>query len=211
MEKQNLQMNVQGFDNQEELISITREQPFSDIKSGNHYGMPVTPCAAINMIARFKKQNDVNDPLNPLRQAYWFEISKASVFRVLSQENCEYIRLYLAIPNINKVDASLCLEGTDANGKVLKKEVMLDIAEKMGDLTQSLGSVRLNEKAIYDTLNTLPPVTEEKVNRGIGITDEGKSLASFLAFWETKEKEHLVRQDMKSFMSEFYNYVESKF
>lgn len=209
MKRPNELMTLKGFDHQGTKRDLIQEQPFSCTQDKKHYGMPVTPCAALDMIKRFQDQIGSTIPNDPFSNVYWVEFSKASIFRVLSYEGCEYIRFYLAIPDKDGKDASLTLEGVNASGTVIGKDILLQIADRM---TEQMGADRtgeLDENRIYSDLKHEIPPIEEKGNGGKGFLemDNVKSMKNFL----DNEKKSLTEANFTDFVAAFYKYTEQKF
>lgn len=113
------QMSLAGYGcNDQGHLDPTPEQliyrmPFTG--DGATYGMPVTVAAYFAMLNNFYKFLIANPALIPLFQgSYSVDFSKASLLRILSQEGCEYVRFYFAIPEAdNKL--SLVAEGLTAD------------------------------------------------------------------------------------------------
>ncbi|WP_367866644.1 hypothetical protein [Pedobacter sp. WC2423] len=208
MPRTNDLMTLKGFDRQSKKRDLILEQPFSntDIR---HYGMPITPCAALEMIGRFQDQVNTDDVNDPFRNVYWVEFSKASIFRVLSYENCEYVRFYLAIPDKDGKDASLTLEGVDSTGEVIARAALLDVAAAMQAQKKVSNTAELDEDAIYKKMNYLLPPIEEKGNGGSPFL-EAKNVKSMKDFLES-QSQYLKEMDFAEFIKSFYNYAKEKF
>lgn len=89
--------------------------PYAEAKpKGKQYGMRIT-VDAFHRLLQGALQTHAEQKRPGLR---FVEFSKASLFRVLSQPGCEYVRFYFVYPEKNKM--SLVLEGVDANLKALK-------------------------------------------------------------------------------------------
>lgn len=89
--------------------------PYADGNpKGKQYGMRITVNAFHQLLmGALRAQEGQKQP--GLR---FVEFSKASIFRVLGQPGCEYIRFYFVYPEKGKM--SLVLEGLDAAGQALK-------------------------------------------------------------------------------------------
>ncbi|NQX40927.1 hypothetical protein SAMN05421820_104332 [Pedobacter steynii] len=205
MKRPNELMTLKGFDLKGTKRDLILEQPFSNTDD-KHYGMPITPCAALDMIKRFQDQISNNDAFS---NVYWVEFSKASIFRILSQETCEYVRFYLAIPEIDGKEASLTLEGANASGEVIGKEIMLQIAARMKAQRELSPNVELDEDSIYSEFKHELPPSEEKGNGGKGFLDT-TNVKSMRGFIEEKSQE-LTQTDFPGFLKTFYKYIEDKF
>jgi len=207
MKRPNDLMTLKGFDLKGTKRDLTLEQPFSNTDD-KHYGMPITPCAALEMIRRFQNQTG-RTPDNPFTNVYWVEFSKASIFRVLSYENCEYVRFYLALPEPDGKEASLTLEGVNALGEVIGKENLLKIAGKIQAHADLNDGQELDEDSIYKEFgNELPP-SEEKGNGGKGFLDTN-NVKSMRDFFEERSLE-LSQASFPEFLAAFYKYTENKF
>lgn len=89
--------------------------PYADGNpKGKQYGMRITVNAFHQLLMGALRANE-GQKKPGLR---FVEFSKASIFRVLGQPGCEYIRFYFVYPEKNKM--SLVLEGLDAAGQALK-------------------------------------------------------------------------------------------
>lgn len=89
--------------------------PYADAKpKGKQYGMRIT-VEAFHQLLKGALKAQTNQKAPTVR---YVEFSKASIFRVLSQPGCEYIRFYFVYPEKNKM--SLVLEGLDENRQALK-------------------------------------------------------------------------------------------
>ncbi|RQO65297.1 hypothetical protein DBR43_31115 [Pedobacter sp. KBW06] len=207
MNRPNELMTMKGFDLQGRKRDLTLEQPFSNTDD-KHYGMPITPCAALEMIRRFKEQMEQN-PHDLFANVYWVEFSKASIFRMLSYENCEYIRFYLAIPEVDGKDASLSLECINASKEVIGEKALLEIAGKMESHIVSQSQEPFNEDSVYKEFNNELPPKEEKGNGGKGFleTTNVKSMRDFF----DKKSEELSQGTFVEFLTAFYKHAEEKF
>ena len=204
MASKNQTMTLQGYDSKSQLCELKREQPFSDV-SGKHYGMPQSTGAFLTMLYNFWLQNRrTND--NPFSDVFWVEFSKASLFRILSQENCEFVRFYFAMPDEGINKASLAMEGLCSNGDPIKLTEIFKVADSMiatGGLDPEMGG-----EDISAITADLPPNHEERGNGGPGIIGAPgiKSLADVLnkATLESSD-------DFKKFLKAYYNYAQETF
>ena len=90
---------------------------YSDARpTAKQYGMRIT-VDAFHQLLKGALQAQAAQTKPAVR---YVEFSKASIFRVLGQPGCEYIRFYFVHPEENKM--SLVLEGLDANAQALKFE-----------------------------------------------------------------------------------------
>jgi hypothetical protein len=129
-------MTLRGFEWDEKNQSISTkctdlpyDQPYSTIKKKkSHHGMPITGVAASKIFNKFFDKVTKKLPkTSPLKDINWVEFSKASIFRILSQEGCDYIRFYFAIPDEAENKASLVLEGVTKNGSAVKGQGLIDV------------------------------------------------------------------------------------
>ena len=123
-------MNLRGFDTSSQVCDLKREQPFSDLTTDKHYGMPISTVKFLTMLYDFWKQDDPS-PTNPFGDVYWVNFSKASLFRILAQEDVEYVRFYFAIPDPELNKASLALEGIKGDHTPVKLIQTLQVAAHM--------------------------------------------------------------------------------
>lgn len=91
--------------------------PYAEAKpKGKQFGMRIT-VHAFHQLLQNALQTNAEQKQPGLR---FVEFSKASLFRVLSQPGCEYIRFYFVYPEKDRM--SLVLEGLDADQQALKLE-----------------------------------------------------------------------------------------
>lgn len=89
--------------------------PYAEAKpKGRQFGMRIT-VGAFHQLLQGALRTNAEKKQAGLR---FVEFSKASLFRVLSQPGCEYVRFYFVYPE--KDQMSLVLEGLDADLKALK-------------------------------------------------------------------------------------------
>jgi hypothetical protein len=118
----NEKMTLRGFKWDGTALSnvcedIIRAQPFSDTSGATtpkHYGMPIDRPAAKGMIGEFYRQFG-SGAVSAFKDVKMVDFSKASIFRILSQEGCEYIRFFFCIADVSTNKASLVMEGLDSN------------------------------------------------------------------------------------------------
>lgn len=182
MSRKNETMTVQGYYSDNIIRPIKMEQPYSDTTTGLHYGMPVTGTSFLQMLDRFRQRSTSGDPA--FRNLWWVEFSKASIFRILAQEECEYVRMYFVIPDATKDEASLALHGIDSAHNTIHKDGLLELCESMQDITRPF-----NEPDLLQRLTNQLPATEEKGNggRGFPLINE-KNVKSMNDFYTEQEK-----------------------
>lgn len=134
--------NDQGY-LKDTTIPIDSHMPFtSDPKT---YGMPVTVSAFFGMLFHFYKYLDANPEVKDFFQGvYSVEFSKASLFRLLSQQGCEYVRFNFVIPDDDE-KISLMGQGLDANHRSIGYDVLLEKATE-GKLFDGPGDPRSEER-----------------------------------------------------------------
>nr|WP_295865601.1 hypothetical protein [uncultured Chitinophaga sp.] len=117
--------NNQGY-LENTTIPLDSNMPFTgDPKT---YGMPVTVSAYFGMLFHFYNYLSQNPEVKEFFQGvYSVEFSKASLFRLLSQPGCEFVRFHFVIPEENN-KLSLMGEGLDANHLNIGFPVLLDKA-----------------------------------------------------------------------------------
>lgn len=93
------------------------------------YGMPITVKAFQEMIRKYQEAA-AGDP-SVFSKIIHVTFSKSSIFRILSQEGCEGIRIWSAIPGADG-KISLVLEGVDQNNQPIKMANVLRTAETDG-------------------------------------------------------------------------------
>ena len=72
---------------------VDSEIPFTE-SADKHFGMPITVDAFHKLLFDFVKNYADEKPFD----IQYVEFSKASIFRILSQPGCEFIRFYFAFP-----------------------------------------------------------------------------------------------------------------
>ncbi|MBC9929041.1 hypothetical protein [Chitinophaga qingshengii] len=134
--------NDQGY-LQDTTIPIDSHMPFTgDPKT---YGMPVTVSAFYGMMYHFYKYLDTHPEVKAFFQkVYSVEFSKASLFRLLSQPGCEYVRFNFVIPEADD-KISLMGQGLDANHKSIGFDVLLEKAQS-GKLYDGPGDPNAEER-----------------------------------------------------------------
>ncbi|CAL1517972.1 hypothetical protein [Chitinophaga sp. MM2321] len=177
-------MMVTGYtaDNQGYLEDTTEpldyHMPFTS--ENTTFGMPVTVKAYFGMLLNFYKLLSENpDAQKVFQDVHSVEFSKASLFRLLSQQGCEYIRFYFAVPEVDQ-KLSLLAEG-------------LDIDRNQIGYAQLMAKAQANDM-VHDSTN---PLIEERGNGGgkkppltallaslqeSGYTQDNISLTNILAF-----------------------------
>jgi hypothetical protein len=135
---------------------IPSTEPYSDYGT-QHFGMPITVEAFSQMISKFAGTvSGGNAPTSILfKDILCVDFSKSSIFRILSQENCEFVRFYFCIPEDNG-RISLVLEGLNTSSKPIKLEQVKD----------ALQSLKANQPRQLDVYSD--PNYEERGNGGIG-------------------------------------------
>lgn len=101
---------------------LTYAVPFSDADGGKqHYGMRITPEAYVNLVKQFADEYGGASPFEIVSVTF----SKASLFRVLSQPDCEYVRFHFAFPE--KAKLSLILEGVGKDLVRLRNDLVMEV------------------------------------------------------------------------------------
>lgn len=207
MGRKNQTMTVQGYSGKNRK-AIKQEQCFSDDNNPKSYGMPITPCTFWDMLNNFRRSTiPETDQFEGLA---WVEFSKASIFRILSQENCDYVRFYFVIPDLDINKASLAMQGVDSDGKTIKKDTIHEVAVKMESSEFNPDNIR-DEDALLESLSELPPPMEEKGNGGDEAPlTENKNVQSINDFYaEMKEKGlNFSDMDLATFAKEFLEYAD---
>jgi hypothetical protein len=207
MSSQNETMTLRGFDIDTQLCDLKRDQPFSDMSTGKHYGMPISTCKFLEMLFRFWVGNP-HRPDNPFKDVWWVNFSKASIFRILAQEDCEYIRFYFAIPEEGINEASLALEGVDANHNPINLPQILAVAGTMtGEDDQDPESPGAGITILQLTDGTNPPNNEEKGNGGPPLEDNLRNISSLIEFTTTFE--HSFKETVPTFQEFIQAYYEN--
>ncbi|RBL91064.1 hypothetical protein [Chitinophaga flava] len=108
-------------------IPINSHMPFTGNPSTS--GMPVTVSAFYGMLYHFFNYLKNNDEVNDFFQGvYGIEFSKASLFRLLGQQGCEYVRFNFAIPDADE-KISLLAHGLDINRKPIGYDALMEKAQ----------------------------------------------------------------------------------
>ena len=208
MSQKNQTMTVQGYNGNSELQPIDQEQPFSDCDDNKHYGMPITACAFWEMLDRFR--NTATAKEETFKNLWWVQFSKASILRIIAQEQCDYIRFYFAIPDATNNKVSLMLQGIGSDLKTIKHDVLLEVAKKMED-QNNISNDQLDEMKLLKSLTKLSPATEEKGNGGHKTSFTGeknvKSIDDFYKWQKDNGKSDLT-MDLATFAKDFLEYVD---
>ncbi len=186
-------------------VTISAEQPYSG-KTGNHYGMPITQVAGILMKYAFRDQVITpSKPETPFHNLAWVEFSKASIFRILAQEGCEFVRFYFAIPNAGSNQASLSLEGIGSDKAPIKQDTITNITL---ELDKQIAANKIDENAILSKLDVHTiPLNEEKGNGGNPL--RGSESVKFMSDFILNNKE-LGTLKVSDFIKMFYKYAAEK-
>jgi len=157
-------MEVKGFgwDKSNNTIANTESpikvpQSFSDAQASNRCGMPITLEAFLQMQLKFFQAVMRGEFV--VGNAYAFDVSKASLFRLLSQEGCEMLTFYFVIPDNNE-ELSLAIAGKDINMQLLKKDIIEQAATEIA-----------SGEAVSTTNTGTEPLKEEKVGKSRGGLD----------------------------------------
>lgn len=209
MDRKNETMIVQGYSGKRKK-AIKQEQSFSDSKNSKTFGMPITSCTFWEMLRNFKDAPASES--TEFKGLSWVEFSKASIFRILSQENCDYIRFYFVVPDLDTKKASLMMQGVNNNGISINWDTLLNVAEIMDKPEYNLNNER-DEDAILQKLNKLDPPLEERGNGGEDSTlVEEKNIHSINDFYNAMDKKGLpIRgMDLPTFAKEFLEYADGQ-
>lgn len=162
-------MTVQGFEWDFDNDAIAKaespiivDQPFSDANSPTKCGMPITLEAFLQMKCKFLEAVDRGDI--DTGDIYAFEVSKASLFRLLSQEGCEMLTFYFVMPD-HEGKVSLAIAGKSIDMKLLKMDTVVTAARDVA-----------NRRRVATTNTGLDPLMDEKVGRIIG--NDGRGVRS---------------------------------
>ena len=207
MERKNETMTVQGYSGKRKK-AIKQEQSFSDCNNSKTFGMPITACTYWEMLKNFKNAPVSRSP--EFKGLSWVEFSKASIFRILAQENCDFIRFYFVIPDLDTNKASLMMQAVDSNGVTINKQTLIDVAAIM-DNPEYLRNNERDEDAILQTLKKLDPSLEEKGNGGNDAPwVEEKNIQSINDFYNEMDKKGspFVGMDLPTFAKEFLAYTD---
>ncbi|MCW3465264.1 hypothetical protein [Chitinophaga nivalis] len=148
-------MSLAGYDcNNQGNLNTTTEQleynmPFTEgqpIPTVPTYGMPVTVKAFFGMLNNFYRLLFNNPAADAIFQdIHYVEFSKASLFRVLSQEGCEYVRFNFVIPESTSQKLSLLAEGLDKNHDPIFYDQLLLKAQN-NDMVPAKGDPKMEER-----------------------------------------------------------------
>jgi len=208
MKTKNQVMKLQGYDTSSKLCELQRDQPFSDVSDGKHFGMPISTTKFLYMLYWFWVNNKPGAE-NPFGDVWWVNFSKASILRILAQEGCEYIRFYFAIPEEGINQASLALEGVQSDGSPIKLQETLAVAGTIkGDENKDI------EKNIQDLLKitdgNLPGNNEEKGNGGPPLANGLRDISSFKEFVDNLEKDFETKS-FQDFIAAYYKRAKEDF
>jgi hypothetical protein len=105
---------------------LNYNMPFTGTKET--YGMPITVGAFFGMLNNFYNYIQSHPEVEQAFQdTYAIDFSKASLMRILSQPNCEYVRFHFAIPEPNQ-KISLAAQGLDAGFELIGQAHLLQKA-----------------------------------------------------------------------------------
>ncbi|NSL86828.1 hypothetical protein [Chitinophaga solisilvae] len=134
--------NAQGF-LENTTVPIDGHMPFTNAPSTS--GMPVTVSGYFGMLYNFYKLLFEHPDLSKYFQGvYYVEFSKASLFRLLSQEGCEFVRFHYAVPDAD-LKITLMAEGVRMDGKSVGYETLLAKATA-GNLATGPGDPGVEER-----------------------------------------------------------------
>lgn len=156
----------------------TDENTTGDVPS---YGMPTTLEAYLAMIDKFRVEAAKDPAIFSNLRCVTF--SKASIFRLLSQEGCEAIRIWQALP-YGDGRVSFVLEGLNEFHRPVKEEIVLQAADK-------------KEAHVHDDGD---PFYEERGNGIVGGLAPLKSLT----------QEQLTTQNLSQFMEAMFTALAKK-
>lgn len=118
--------NAQGY-LEDTTVPIDSNMPFTADPATS--GMPITISGYFGMLFHFYQYLSTHPEIKDFfQESYSIEFSKASLFRVLSQKGCEFVRFHFAIPESNN-KLSLLAEGVDINRRSIGYEVLLEKAQ----------------------------------------------------------------------------------
>ena len=206
MNRKNEIMTLKGFNTTSaNPTDLQQEQPFSDCTTAEHFGMPITPAVFCEMLSAFRNSPAAGD--DTFKNLWWVEFSKASIFRVLAQEECDYVRFYFVIPDPEKKKASLSLQGINSKRETIKRDVIVEASKKMADSAYIINN-QLDETALLDSLASKPPAIEEKGNGGAGSSLLGdgnvKSINDFYK-WQKDNGKHNITSIYPNSFIKFHN------
>lgn len=201
----NEKMHLRGFSwNRDgigdKLQDIEHEQPWSDCSKGKeHFGMPVTERAYVEMIKKFRDYFDDIGTDNPFINITYVDFSKASILRILAQEDCEFIRISFAMPEKGPIEASAALQGLNKNGKPVKEDEYNDTVEAV-----EASKEVISEEVTGIFKNGLKAQYEE---RGNGGRDSAAVKLLSVEYEEFKNKFTDTDLSFKSFVQNLYRDV----
>jgi hypothetical protein len=167
--------------------NCTYEMPHTEENTGGgpvkSYGMPITVKAYQEMIKRYMEAAEIDPTI--FSKLVNVTFSKSSVFRILSQEGCEAVRIWQAIPNSDG-KVSLVLEGLDKDHNPIKMDRVLRTSE-------AGGSARLHDHE--------DPLYEERGN------GEEEGVPGFL---KSVTPAKLNSQSLSDFMAEMFTALSKK-
>ncbi|MDO3627582.1 hypothetical protein [Mucilaginibacter sp. BT774] len=201
-------MKLKGYDKDSTLCELQRDQPFSDLTDGKHFGMPISTCKFLQMLYLFWLQNKPTAD-NPFKDVWWVNFSKASIFRILAQEDCEYIRFYFAIPDKDFFQASLALEGIKSDGSPIKLTEILAVANTMTG-KDDVDRESPGKDVFAVTSGAATPSNEEKGNGGPPLENQIPNISSLKMFADQLEKD-LSQKTFKQFIAEYYLHAQKEF
>jgi hypothetical protein len=118
----------------------THENTTGDAPS---YGMPTTLEAYLEMVEQFRLEAVKNPAIFSNLRCVTF--SKASIFRLLSQEGCEAIRIWQALP-YGDGKVSFVLEGLNENHRPIKEATVLQAATEKDNYVHNDGDPFYEER-----------------------------------------------------------------
>ncbi|WP_339071648.1 hypothetical protein [Chitinophaga sp. 180180018-3] len=114
-------------------------------------GMPVTVGAFFGMLNNFFKLLVDNPQYAPAFQGrFYVDFSKASLFRILSQSGCEFVRFHFAVPNADS-KISLVAHGLTADKEILGYDQLLAKATN-NDMTPAFLDPAIEERGNGDPI-----------------------------------------------------------
>lgn len=204
-------MTLKGFTRDDSLNPLQRDQPFSDQPQGKHYGMPVSTCKFLTMLFDFWRQNQQTGD-NPFGDVFWVNFSKASLFRMLAQEETEFVRFYFALPTRGVNKASLAMEAVKKNGSPVKLDQILAVAGTMtgGNDHDPEGPHPKAGQTIQELTNGNPPGNnEEKGNGGPPLDGGSRNISSLKEFFDMEKD--LGKKTFKEFIKAYYHHSQETF
>ena len=153
----NLSMKLSGLDWDHEqnklsdtITSIDVDQPFSD--PAEPLGTPISLFAFLKLKEMFL--NAVAKGDLAVGDIYSWNVSKASLLRILSQEDCEMVSFFLVVKDSTN-NMSLAMAGRDSAKKLIKADSFAKVANSIS----SNQPLKLESNQI--------PMLDEKVGKGI--------------------------------------------